>query len=294
MEQKNYGGIEAGGTKFICAVGTSPQEITEHIQIATTTPSETLDQVIDFFKRQPRLEAVGIASFGPLGLNKDSSTYGYITTTPKEGWAQTNLVGMMSEAFDVPIVLETDVNAAALAEHRYGAGKGFKSLAYMTVGTGIGIGCVIDDQILSGGLTHTEMGHMQLPLRPGDTDSISACPYHNNCLEGLASGTALKLRSGVAAESLNDSRFWELEAYYLSLGVVNVITNIMPMKIVVGGSVMNHSGLLDAVRLQVPRILNGYLQIPEILEKIDGYILSPQLGSMSGVSGALALALNHK
>jgi fructokinase len=294
MEQKLYGGIEAGGTKFVCAVGTSPREIKEQIQVATTTPCETFNEVINFFRQQPKLEAIGIASFGPLDLRKDSATYGYITTTPKDGWAQTNLVGVISEAFHVPIVLETDVNAAALAEYRYGAGKGLKSVGYITVGTGIGIGCVIDDQILSGGLTHTEMGHMQISFNPEDTNPVSACPYHNSCLEGLASGTALKLRSGIAAENLDDSRTWNLEAYYVALGIVNVITNIMPMKIVVGGGVMNHSGLLDNIRIQVPKILNGYLRVSEIMETTGDYIVSPQLGSMSGVSGALALALGHK
>lgn len=288
MDQKLYGGIEAGGTKFVCAVGTSPDKLIEQIRIPTTSPSLTIDKVVDFFKTQPKLEAIGIASFGPIDMNKHSPTYGYITTTPKSGWAQTDLVGSIARALNIPVIFNTDVNCAALAEYYHGAGQGLDSLAYMTVGTGIGIGCVINGQILSGGLAHTEMGHMLIPYSPKDINPSSACAYHNNCLEGLASGGALKLRSGVSAESLDDSTVWDMEAYYLAVGIVNIVTNIMPMKVVMGGGVMGHSGLLESVRLQVPKLLNGYLQVPEI-NKIEDYIVPPLLGNMSGVSGALAL-----
>jgi len=291
MDKQIYGGIEAGGTKFICAVGTAPDEIISKVQIPTTSSQETLEKVIDFFREQTNLRAIGVASFGPLDLNKQSPTYGYITTTPKEGWGNTNLVGTLSYALNIPVALDTDVNGAALAEHDYGAGKGLQSIAYMTVGTGIGIGCITDGKLLTG-LTHTEMGHMLIPQNSQDENFICFCPYHDSCLEGIASGTALKKRWNINPEELSDKKAWDLEAYYLAAGIVNVISCIMPMKIIVGGGVINHSGLIEKVRLNVQKIINGYLQLPEIINNIDDYIVLPQLGAMSGVSGALKIGRN--
>jgi fructokinase len=292
MDDSIYGGIEAGGTKYICAVGTSPENIIEQTQIPTTTPSETLRKVVDFFEHQPQLKALGVASFGPLDLNKQSPIYGYITTTPKDGWRNTNLVGALSEALNVPIALETDVNGAALAEQKYGAGQGLPSVVYMTVGTGIGVGYVANGKILNG-IMHTEMGHMLIPRNSYDEGFASACSYHDNCLEGLASGTALQKRWGVNPKELNDQKAWDLEAHYLAAGIVNVISCTMPMKIIIGGGVMKHPGLIEAVRLEVTKTINGYLQVSEITSGIDDYIVSPKLGRMSGVLGALEIARNY-
>jgi fructokinase len=285
MDDQLFGGIEAGGTKFVCAVGTSPDTIISKTEIATTSPQETLENVIAFFKEQPKVQAIGIASFGPLDLDKQSSTYGYIKMTPKEGWRDVDLVGTISRGLNVPIALETDVNGAALAEQLYGAGKNLESIAYMTVGTGIGVGCITDSKILRG-LTHTEMGHMLIPHSAQDTNPMSTCPYHSNCLEGLASGTALKKRWDISPEQLSSTEAWDLEAQYLAFGIVNIITCIMPMRIIIGGGVMEHPGLIEDIRLKVPEIINGYISVPEINE----YIVRPQLGTMSGVSGAIAIA----
>lgn len=287
MGNKLCGGIEAGGTKFICAVGSSPDKITARVQIPTTTPSETLEQVISFFKRQDDLAAIGIGSFGPLDLDKQSATHGYITTTPKNGWEHTDLVSPIAHELNIPVALDTDVDCAALAEQRYGAAAGLRNVAYMTVGTGIGIGCISNGRIFRG-LTHTEMGHMIIPRAPQDKDE-SACPYHDSCLEGLASGTALKKRHGEPAESLDDPDAWALEARYLAYGIVNTVFCTMPERIVIGGGVMGHSCLLEDVRAKVQKLVNGYLAIPALTDGIEEYIVAPKLGSLSGVTGAMIL-----
>jgi fructokinase len=289
MDNNLYGGIEAGGTKFICAVGTAPDNIIAQARIPTTSPEETLDNVVSFFKSQAVIKALGVVSFGPLDLDKKSPTYGFVTSTPKEGWNNTNLLGILSDELNVPVIINTDVNGSALAEHEYGAGKGLSSIAYMTVGTGIGVGSISNDEF-SVGPMHLEMGHMMIPRHPDDKEFASNCSYHDSCLEGLASGPALQKRWGVEPRNLNDEKAWEIEAYYLAVGLVNVITCTIPMRIIIGGGVMNHSGLIDAVRLKIPEILNGYLQIPQIVSNIKDYIVSPELGVMSGVFGGLKLA----
>lgn len=291
MADKLYGGIEAGGTKFICAVGSSPDAITSHVQIPTTTPAETLTNVIAYFKSQPPLESIGIGSFGPIDLNESSPTYGHITTTPKAGWANTDLLGVISDELDVPVALNTDVNCAALGEQLYGAGKNLSTVAYITVGTGIGVGYVVDGEIPTARLGHTEMGHMVIPHER--KNHIGACPYHDSCLEGLASGTALQKFWGVPAEQINDDAAWEEEAKYLAYGISNTIFGIIPDRIIIGGGVMAHERLIEDVRSEVMATLNGYLQIAQIVDDIDGYVAKPSLGDMSGVTGALALATRH-
>ncbi|MEO6761703.1 MAG: ROK family protein [Candidatus Saccharimonadales bacterium] len=290
MNDRIYGGIEAGGTKFICAVGTSPDNIASHIQIPTTTPTETLDSVISFFKGQSNLAAIGIGSFGPLDLNKDSPSYGHITNTPKPGWSNTDIVGAITGSLNIPVEINSDVNCAVLGEQLYGAGQGLSNVAYMTVGTGIGIGDIVDGHFPSG-LTHTEMGHMMIPN--DDPEIKSACPFHANCLEGLASGFALQKRFSKPVKDITDNNAWAIEARYLAYGVANTIVSLMPNKIIVGGGVMNHENLLASVRAEVIKILNGYPELPEITQEIDSYIVAPSLGTLSGVTGALSLAYQH-
>jgi fructokinase len=281
MNDKLYGAIEAGGTKFICAVGSSPDKITEQSTIATTSPSETLENVISFFKQSPTIQSLGIASFGPIDVNKESATYGYITTTPKDGWQNVDLLNSIKNALNVPTVIDTDVNGAALGEQLYGGGRGLDNLAYVTVGTGIGVGCIVNNKPIKG-LTHAESGHTLIPRVEAD-DSESCCPYHSNCLEGMASGTALHKRWGQIAQNIHESQAWEFEAKYLAYGLVNII---------IGGGVMNHAGLIEDVRRNVKATLNGYVKLPEILDQIDNYIVSPELGVLSGITGALSLAVN--
>jgi fructokinase len=292
---KLYGGIEAGGTKFVCVVGSSPNEILAETRFPTTTPDETLRHAVDFFRRScdsGELAAIGIGAFGPLDLNPHSQTYGYITTTPKPGWAGVDLQGEISRALHVPVVMDTDVNAAALGEHFWiGENRTLDPLLYMTVGTGVGVGAFVNDRPLHG-LIHPEAGHLFIPHSWTEDPFQGVCPYHGDCLEGLTSGPALAQRWGVRAEDLPAGHpGWELEARYLALGVCNLIYTYSPQRIVLGGGVLQGPGLLDQVRLEVSRLLNGYIRSNRLLERIDQYIVSPGLGNRAGVLGAIALAV---
>jgi fructokinase len=284
-----YGAIEAGGTKWVCAVGTGPDAIVAHATFPTTTPAETLGQAIDFL-RPHTLDTLGIGSFGPVDVHHGSPTWGYITTTPKPGWANTNVAPMLQQTLGVPVHFDTDVNAAALGEHRWGAAQGLDTFAYFTVGTGIGGGVLANGKLLHGVL-HPESGHMLLPHDRTRDPFPGVCPYHGDCWEGLASGPALDQRWGQRGETLPaDHRAWELEAHYLALALVNVICVLSPQRIIMGGGVMQQPQLFPLLRQNVQQLLNGYLQVPALLHQIDGYIVPPALGNRAGVLGALALA----
>jgi len=290
---KLYGGIEAGGTKFVCAVGTGPDNVRSITNFPTTTPDETIAKAIDFFreniKTQP-LSAIGIASFGPLNLDMNSPNYGYIIRTPKPGWSYTNLVGMVYSALDIPVALDTDVNGAALGEHLWGAAQGLDTFIYLTVGTGIGGGGMVNGELIHG-LLHPEMGHVRIPHDRQKDPFEGCCPYHGDCLEGLACGRAMELRWGTPCENLlPDHPAWELEAHYLALGLNNFTCTISPQRIIIGGGLMKHSSLLMMLRDKLAHLLNGYIDSPQILENIEGYIVPPALGDLSGVMGAIALA----
>jgi fructokinase len=287
-----YGGIEAGGTKFVCAVGTGPHDLREEIRFSTTTPDETIGQAIDFFKEQAQKEpltAVGIATFGPADPDPGSPTWGYITSTPKPHWEQTDLAGRVQQALEVPVGFDTDVNGAALGEYRWGAGQDLDTFIYLTIGTGLGGGGLVNGQMMHG-LIHPEMGHIRLPRHPDDSFK-GTCPYHGDCLEGMAAGPALEERWGQRGETLPpDHPAWEMEAYYLSMGLVNFICTLSPQRIIMGGGVMKQSQLFPLIHQKVPALLNGYVQSPKILEQIDQYIVPPGLGDKAGVLGAIALA----
>jgi len=286
-----FGGIEAGGTKFICAVGSGSDDITSEAHIPTTTPPETLKKTIEFFKGQARpVKAIGIGSFGPLDANINSPGYGHIMTTPKPGWSNMDILGEIQSSLDVPCGFDTDVNAAALGEHRWGAAQGLDTFLYLTIGTGIGGGAIVGGKRLHG-MMHPEMGHMYIP-HDRDRDPFDGiCPFHQDCLEGLASGPAIKARWGESGESLpGDHPAWKLEAHYLAIGLVNVIYALSPQRIIMGGGVMRQRHLFAMVRSEVKDLLKGYIQAPEILEHLDTFIVPPALGGKSGVLGAIALA----
>lgn len=279
-----FGGIEAGGTKFICAVGDETGKIIEKIQIPTTVPLETMDQVIHFFKKHP-LKAIGIGSFGPIDVDQDSKTYGHITTTPKTAWKDFPLMQTVKEAFPVPIGFNTDVNVAALGESKYGAATGLDSCLYITVGTGIGAGAVVNGQLLQG-LSHPEMGHILVRRHPED-EFNGNCPYHRDCLEGLAAGPAIEKRWGQKGDSLQaQQQVWELEGYYLAQALMQYILILSPKKIILGGGVMKQKPVFHSVYHHVKEMINGYVQLPELTE----YIVSPGLGDEAGIIGALELA----
>jgi fructokinase len=287
-----FGGVEAGGTKFQMILGTGPEDILDELRIPTTTPEETLGRVIAFFRR-PRsdvqLAAVGFASFGPIDLNLGSPTYGHITTTPKPGWRDTDVVGALRSALDVPVGWDTDVTGAALGEHRWGAGQGVQNLVYLTVGTGIGGGALVNGRPVHG-LPHPEMGHLLVPPLDGDTFQ-GVCPYHGRCLEGMASGPALERRLGRRGEdtSWNDP-VWEMEAYYLAAGLHDIGYVLSPERIILGGGVGGTPRLLERVRKHVMRLNHEYLAATALNQDIDRYIVPPSLGPLSGSLGALILA----
>ncbi len=290
-----YGGIEGGGTKFICAVGTGPDDIRAEARFPTTSPQETLSKVIDFFKAQIKahgpLASLGIASFGPVDLRPESPTFGYITTTPKAGWALLNFMGAMKQVFDIPMGFDTDVNMAALGEWTWGAGKGLDTMVYLTIGTGIG-GGIIAARHLVHGLVHPEIGHIMLPHDRQVDPFEGACPYHKDCFEGLANGPALEKRWGQRGETLPvDHPAWELEAHYLALAVESLVVTLSPERVVLGGGIMDQPRIFPLVRANVQKILNGYVKSAQILDHIDTYIVPPDLKPLSGVLGALALAM---
>ncbi|MDP9352707.1 MAG: ROK family protein [Chloroflexota bacterium] len=288
-----FGGIEAGGTKFVCAVGTGPDDLRAETQFPTTTPDETLAKAISFFRVQQQdvpLASIGLASFGPVDPNPDSSTWGYITSTPKPGWTQTDFAGSIGRALRLPVAFDTDTNVAALGEHRWGAAQGLDTFIYLTVGTGIGGGGLINGRLMHG-LIHPEMGHIRVPHDRQSDPYAGICPYHGDCLEGLASGPALAGRWGQRGETLpEDHPAWPLEAEYLALALNNFICTLSPQRIVLGGSVSTQPRILPLVRRKVQTLLNGYLQTPAIIEEIDSYIVPPVLGNRAGVLGAIALA----
>jgi fructokinase len=280
-----YGGIEAGGTKWVCAIGEGPDDLDHLAVIPTTTPAETLAEATSFFAANGRLSALGVGSFGPVDLAR-----GTITTTPKAGWANTDVVGALTRALSVPVAFDTDVNAAALGEARWGAAVGLETFCYITVGTGIGGGGMANGRLMHG-LLHPEFGHMRVPHDEARDAFRGVCPFHGDCLEGLASGRAIAARWGSRGEELDaDERVWELEADYLAYGVLNVVAILSPQRVVLGGGVMQAPTLLARVRERVVELAAGYFDAPELASSIDDYIVTPQLGDRAGVVGALELA----
>jgi fructokinase len=289
------GGIEAGGTKFVCSVGSGPADLRHEVRFPTTTPEETLARSIAYFQEREALEgpinAIGIAAFGPLDPDPDSPTYGYITTTPKPGWGNTDIVGALKTRFNVPIGFDTDVNGAALSEGKWGAAQGLQTFLYLTIGTGIGGGAMINGQLLHG-LVHPEMGHIRLSHDLQKDPFPGNCPYHGDCLEGMAAGPAIEKRWGVKGQELDsDHEAWDLQADYLAQAMQTFITAFSPQRIIMGGGVMDVPGLLPKVRAKTLAYLNGYVQHPAVTENIDTYIIQPGLGNKAGVLGAIALGI---
>jgi len=292
-----YGGIEAGGTKFVCAVGTGPDDLRAEVRFPTTTPQETIRRALDFFREQQALlgetlRAVGIASFGPVDPNPDSPTFGYITSTPKPGWQNVDLAGEIRRGLNVPVGFDTDVNGAALAEGLWGAARGLDTFIYITVGTGIGGGGMVGGRLIHG-MLHPEMGHIRIPHDWQADPFAGTCPYHGDCLEGLACGPAIEARWGARPEDLPpDHPAWALEAHYLALALANFICTLSPQRIILGGGVMRQHHLFPRIRAEVPQLLNGYIQARPILdeEEMQAYIVPPALGARAGVLGAIALA----
>jgi fructokinase len=284
-----YGAIEAGGTRWVCALVDEQGEVLARRTVPTTTPEETLVAAIAFFGAEGPPVSVGVGSFGPLDLRPESSTYGFITTTPKPGWANTDLLTPLRDALQLPVAIDTDVNAAAIGERRWGRGAGLLDFVYLTVGTGIGGGAFVDGRLLRG-IQHPEMGHMWIPHDQRADPFKGSCPFHGDCLEGLASGVALRERWGRPGEELTNSYCWELEANYLALALVNLTQVLAPARIIIGGGVVKHPQLLELTRARLAELLAGYLDHPGIADGFKEYVTAPGLGDLAGVLGASELA----
>jgi fructokinase len=293
---KVFGGIEAGGTKFVCGIGTGPQDYKNELIIPTSSPSKTLDSVIDYFTKlssKYSISGIGIGSFGPLDLNIKSKTYGSITTTPKKQWVNTDILGIIKRTLGIPVFIDTDVNAAALGEWKWGAAKGLNTFIYLTIGTGIGGGGIVNGKLMHG-LVHPEMGHIFIP-HDSEKDTLSGiCPAHNDCFEGLASGPAIESRWKINPKDLpSDHKAWDLEAMYIAYALVNYICTLSPQRIIIGGGVMQQGHLFPTIRHYVKNLINNYIKSEDINNKIDNFIVPPKLGAKSGVLGAIALAQNE-
>ena len=284
-----YAGIEGGGTKFVVAFGTGPDDLSTPIIFPTTTPAATLGRVVSEIRAAGDVDAVGFASFGPVDLRATSDTYGHVLETPKPDWSGATVVGFLRDALDLPVAFDTDVNGAALGEQRWGAARGLHTFVYLTVGTGVGGGGVLNGAPMHG-LNHPEMGHMRVPRHPED-DFVGICPFHGDCLEGMAAGPAIEARWGRRAEDLgaDAASATELEAWYLGTALANLTLSLSPQRIVLGGGVMKLRSLLEAVRRRFLDRLGGYLTLPDVLD-VGSFVVPPELGDRAGVLGAIALA----
>ncbi len=281
-----YGSIEAGGTKFVCAIGNSKLEILERVSFPTTNPDETMKQVVAFFKQyQTQLASIGVGSFGPIDIHHDSATYGHITSTPKLAWQNFDFVGTLKKYFNIPIAWTTDVNAACYGEYVAGNGKGLTSVVYYTVGTGIGGGALQNGAFVEG-FSHPEMGHMLVKRHPEDT-FLGNCPFHQDCLEGMAAGPALEKRTGTKGENLlAEDPVWEIEADYIAQCAYNTTLMFAPDIIIFGGGVMKQDHMKKKVQEKFAKLVNHYVTTPAVEE----YIVTPKLGNNAGTIGCLALA----
>lgn len=284
------GALEAGGTKMVCAIGNEQGEILERISIPTKTPEATLPALAGFF-REHQAEALGIGCFGPIDLNRASATYGYITTTPKLAWQNCDIVGVFKRELGIPVGFDTDVNGSALGEATWGITQGLENSMYITIGTGIGAGIIVNGKLLHG-MLHPEAGHIL--LKPREDDAYAGkCPFHKTCFEGLAAGPAIEARWGKKGIELAERReVWELEAYYIGQALVNYIVTLSPQRIILGGGVMHQKQLMPLIREEVKRQLNGYIVTKE-LEDMERYIVLPSLNDNQGIMGALKLGLEE-
>jgi fructokinase len=293
------GAVEAGGTKTVCAVGTSPTDLERAVFPTGGDPASLLREVGGWLRQKQTdrgsLAAIGVGSFGPVDLDPQSATYGRITSTPKPGWADADIVGSIRRSFPgIPVAFDTDVNMAALGENRWGAAMGLQDFIYVTIGTGVGGGALVDGRLVHG-LVHPEMGHMLLPRFPRD-DFRGSCPYHGGCWEGLCSGPALAARSGLEPEAIPaEHEAWDFTIRYTAVALANLACVLSPRRVILGGGVckageLGPAAFLSGVREHLRAALNGYIESPLLKDEIDRFVVPPGLGDDSGVCGAMAAA----
>ena len=286
-----FGALEAGGTKMVMAVGDENGKILEQKSIPTTTPEETMPQIIEYFKEKiagEGIKALGVGAFGPVDVVKGSPTYGHILNTPKLAWKNYDLVGTLEKGLGIPVGLDTDVNGSCLGEMTYGCAKGLDTVVYFTIGTGIGAGIAVGGKLLHG-MLHPEAGHILITKNRHDPGR-SVCPYHNSCFEGLASGPSIEARWGKKAAELVDKTVgWELESDYIAKGLVNMILTLSPQKIILGGGVMHQEQMFPMIRNKVTALINDYYTTKELTD-MDNYIVPASLKDDQGIMGAVRLA----
>lgn len=283
------GAIEAGGTKFVCGIGNDKGEVEQRVSFPTREPEATLQDVFAFFDNE-QLDAIGIGSFGPLGLDPSRPDYGCVTTTPKPGWSGYPLLHAVKDRYRVPTGWDTDVNAAAVGEAEWGAAKGLDSCIYYTIGTGVGVGVFASGRPVHG-LVHPEGGHVLVRRHPAD-EFAGACPYHGDCLEGMAAGPAIERRwKQKGSELPQDHEAWNMEAYYIGQAIAGAVLLLSPQKVILGGGVMHQRQLFPLIHEEVKRCLNGYVHASAVLEDIANYIVPPGLGDNAGLCGAMALGI---
>jgi fructokinase len=286
---KLYGGVETGGTWCVCAIGRGPDELVCNEQFRTGDPPATIERIVDFFTVGPEIAALGVGAFGPLDLRRDSATWGEVTTTPKPGWQHVSLAPVLRQRLGVPVAFDLDVAAAAIGEQRWGAAQGRDSVCYLTVGTGIGAGLVMDGRPWHG-LIHPEVGHLRIPH---DGSFAGACPVHGDCWEGLAAGPAIAERWGEPPEGMADDHpAWGLEADYLANGILSIVSVASPELIIAGGGVLERPALRPMVADRLRELNAGYLESPLLDDRVGEFLVAPALGDRAGVLGAIALAMD--
>ena len=284
-----FGAIEGGGTKMVCAILDKNAQIIKESTIPTTSPEETSQNILSFFSSH-KISSLGIGTFGPVDLHKKSPTYGTILNTPKLAWKNFSYIKSFS-SLNIPIAVDTDVNASCLGEVTYGNSKGLENVVYITIGTGIGIGVITEGKLLHG-MMHPEGGHMIISKMPEDTFE-SSCPYHSNCFEGLANGPSIKKRYGKAGNELkDDDKVWDLEAEYISQALYNIILMLQPQRIILGGGVMHQEQLFPLIRQKVKNKINNYVVTKE-LENLDEYIVPCSLNDKQGILGSFKIGLDE-
>jgi len=287
-------GVELGGTKCVCIIGSGPGDIRDQVSVPTGERDSTLariNSILDGWRdTHGPFVGLGLASFGPLDLRRESKTFGYITSTVKSGWEGTDLLGRLGSHRNIPLAINTDVNGAALAEGRWGAARGLDDFAYITVGTGIGVGLIVAGRTVFG-CNHTELGHIRIARLPGDTWP-GICQFHGDCLEGLASGPAIGARAGLPGTAIRaDSPVWEPVTAALGQLLHTILLATAPRRILVGGGVVvSRPELMPRLRAQFVKSLNGYLDLEDLTGGVDRYVVPPGLGALAGPLGALALA----
>ncbi|KWZ77289.1 ROK family protein [Anaerococcus tetradius] len=279
-----YGSIELGGTKIRCAVLDDLGNIVKEIRIKTGNPEENMKEVVEFLGQNP-VKSIGIGAFGPIDVDKESKTYGYVLETPKKLWRNFDLLGSIKKEIDLPMGFTTDVGASGIGEYEYGAAKDKRSSVYITIGTGVG-GSYIQDGVLLQGFSHPEMGHIEI-AREKDDEVESFCDFHDSCFEGLCAGPALELRAGDRGENLDkDDPAFDILAKYIAKGLMSITMILRPNIIIIGGGVANKEGMIEKIRREFDKLDNKYIDIP----RADDYIVFPELGNEAGLIGGYVLA----